>query len=760
MLHPRSIPSLLLPLVACIHLQANNIPPPFEGDLTDGVVALGAYEVIGTRAETTDTTTLKVPTRTLELPRSVSVIDASRIREQDFQNASDLLFWVPGLNSNGDSYHFYARGFRMLPNDWKIDGFVGRVVGGSYAPNLFGVEAVTLLKGPASLLYGATSSPGGQISLSIKKPRDVAATTLDTRIRTFAGGGSSLGENSGWEVELDSTGPVGKSGRLLYRFLASHENARIRPAFPDTNRFYRLSATYRLDAAGRTQLTPIIEWSREDRTTRGTTISPSSSLSTSDGRTDYTLADASPRTVNLSAGHRIDDNVTWGADFESRLGREAAAPRFQVSFRRHDRDMDNNAWNVQTATLQRILPGSATASLADGPGTSWTVLRRHTRARSEFENTSLDVNLSDDRAFLADWQNRILLGANARWQDSQAYTSSNGVDQSPINTFTGRALSPLIADASPVLPRGSLTRTHAWNAYLQNQTAWRQRLILTLSAGYTGDTTESITAAGVSGGKVRRESAVTPNAALVYLLNSKAAAYVSWSSSYNLPSATAEDALGRTGTFDPTEGGSAELGLKTEWLGDRLAVNATLFRTALDGVLVQSEANELNPNGQRFYRQLDTGRKSQGVELELTARPVQGWDTTLTYAFIDAYNRNADGSRGGRAEMTPRHAGSVFTRYAFAPQHRFAGWSLRLGVIWQGDRIGGSSAPSVTAPDPLRLRAFHRIDAGLGYRWRAWNVALTVENLTNRDTLIGGSTGLNLDRANPRAVALRNGVTW
>ena len=71
------------------------------------------------------------------------------------------------------------------------DGLAGRVIGGSYSPNLFGVEAVTFLKGPAGLLYCSTSAPGGIVNLVTKKPRDTAATSLETRIRTM--GGSEVG---------------------------------------------------------------------------------------------------------------------------------------------------------------------------------------------------------------------------------------------------------------------------------------------------------------------------------------------------------------------------------------------------------------------------------------------------------------------------------------------------------------------------------------------------------------------------------------
>lgn len=72
----------------------------------------------------------------------------------------------------------------------------------------------------------------------------------------------------------------------------------------DANQFYRLSFTYKLDRAARFQLTHVFEWSEESRVARNPVISPWSSRTTNDGRTDYTTAEVSPRSVNLGAGER------------------------------------------------------------------------------------------------------------------------------------------------------------------------------------------------------------------------------------------------------------------------------------------------------------------------------------------------------------------------------------------------------------------------------------------------------------------------
>lgn len=742
-------PTIKLPS-ACLALlglafaaHAQNIDAPAD------VVSLEKFEVVGTRPQTTDTSALKLPTTILDTPRSVTVFDASRLREQDIQTGGDLLFWVPGLNTNGavqESYHFYARGYRMLPNDWRVDGFAGRVTGGSYNPNLFGVEQVSVLKGPAGLLYGSTSSPGGMINLVSKKPREDAATTLETRVRSYGGGDVGLGERWSNEVELDTTGRVTSDGRLFYRALASIERNALAASSPaDDNQFYRLAFTYKLDAAGRFQLTPSLEWSREDRAQRAPTISPASSRTATDGRTDYTLADVSPRTVNLVVGGRLDTNRIWGADVSANF---SDAWKGSVGFRHVDRNYRNDAYALNTATLRQ--------TDANDPQ-SWTITRRHTRAANTYQTTSFDANTTYEFAPLSRVKSLLQLGFNARRNENTSASSGNGADQSPVNIYTGFASAPLVANA-PALTPGNATDALAWNAYAQSQNELFECLIFTAGFGYARETSRTTTPAGLVTTAPARSSDITPNASLVYKLTRRISLYTNYSNSFALPDPTLEDAAGQRGGFSPTIGDNYELGAKASFWGNLLAASLTVFNTELNGVLVQSQANELNPNGNRFCRQLDNGRESQGVETEFTVSPVPAWDTTFTYAYIDARDRGATAALPNTtAEMTPRHAVSVYSRYAFL-RGSLRGLSARAGFIWQSDRWSASRTP--IAPDPLLLASFHRIDAGVAYQFHTWRFALNVENLTNNYYLLAGSTGLAFSPVNPRSYALRVSRSW
>ena len=97
----------------------------------------------------------KLPGSLHETPRAISIISAEQMRERNFRSMPDALNFLPGIAVNSyrtGGYHFYARGYRMGPEDTRVDGFVGTNVGGGYGASLFGVEQAVVLRGPAGLL--------------------------------------------------------------------------------------------------------------------------------------------------------------------------------------------------------------------------------------------------------------------------------------------------------------------------------------------------------------------------------------------------------------------------------------------------------------------------------------------------------------------------------------------------------------------------------------------------------------------------------
>ena len=147
------------------------------------------------------------------MPQSVSVVSRDMI---------DLLNWT-SLNESV-RYSAGATGEAFGPDkryDWlQIRGFDPvQFIDGVQAPigsvnntgtDLYGSEAVEVLKGPASVLYGQ-SPPGGIVNMVSRRPQDVVGGEIELQ----------GGEYDMWQSPATWTGPLGErtSGRItaLYR---------------------------------------------------------------------------------------------------------------------------------------------------------------------------------------------------------------------------------------------------------------------------------------------------------------------------------------------------------------------------------------------------------------------------------------------------------------------------------------------------------------------------------------------------------------
>lgn len=92
----------------------------------------------------------KLPTPPLESSQTIVVINADLIHDQGAREAQDLYRNISGVT------FFYAgvtaRGFRQ--EEIFFDGLRGDPYAGLTTPQLFNIERLEFLKGPAGMLYG------------------------------------------------------------------------------------------------------------------------------------------------------------------------------------------------------------------------------------------------------------------------------------------------------------------------------------------------------------------------------------------------------------------------------------------------------------------------------------------------------------------------------------------------------------------------------------------------------------------------------
>jgi len=150
-----------------------------------------------------ETSTGKLPADPLSSSVVITTINEQLIEDQGARDAQDIY-----RNISGVSLFSYAgvtaRGFRQ--EEIFFDGLRGDPYVGFNVPQLFNIERVDFLKGPAGMLYGP-GAPGGLFNYVTKKPsREFAAEA-----RAVAGDDDRVGG----QFEINGALPVdGTSGRV------------------------------------------------------------------------------------------------------------------------------------------------------------------------------------------------------------------------------------------------------------------------------------------------------------------------------------------------------------------------------------------------------------------------------------------------------------------------------------------------------------------------------------------------------------------
>jgi TonB-dependent siderophore receptor len=154
-------------------------------------------------------TRLAVPD--VDVPAQVSTIPQELMRQQGVNTVGDALRNASGVQAirwYGAYEQYTVRGFFDADRDGfnvvLLDGM--RRNGNRYATQTNNIEAIEVLKGPSSILYGR-GALGGSINIIRKKPQAVRSGEVMYRGGRF----------NTHQLAAGTTGPVGNSDRLLYR---------------------------------------------------------------------------------------------------------------------------------------------------------------------------------------------------------------------------------------------------------------------------------------------------------------------------------------------------------------------------------------------------------------------------------------------------------------------------------------------------------------------------------------------------------------
>jgi iron complex outermembrane recepter protein len=640
----------------------------------------GPSGVTGYVARVSPTAT-KTNTPLIEAPQSVSVVTREQLNDRNVQSFSDALAYVPGatINVSGFDPRFdqvFIRGFDVLSNQGTSRDGLRQIGSGFIFPRIepYGLEAVTILRGPASGLYGL-GSPGGILDATSKRPVFAPfgevwfqSGSFDRFQGNFDLGGPVEGSNGTMAYRL--TGVRRESGTFIGRG-TNDDQLNIAPAFT-----WRPSADTTLTLLSEFQVrnTPATVFYYNDPGFRVTR---------------YYSGD--PRFAGLDqTQYRI------GYAFEHRFSEDLIV---RQNFRHYGIFLSAKYTGIDSINAARTLASRSTGYIREG-----------------LVQQTLD-NQIEAHLVTGPVSHTLVAGLDyAHYGLSNRFGAGPAPDLDLVTQNYGRQFIPTPALASPTRQAQDQI-----GVYLQDQAKFGD-FILTLNGRHDWIAQDN-RATPVSTVTRQDDSALTGRVGLGYVLAPGLVPYASYATTFTPQVGT--DARGQA--FRPATGDQIEAGVK-------YLIPGTSIQTAFAGFdITQSSILRTDPTNIAF--QAATGAvRSRGFEAEATANLAPGTNLTIAYThldfrFLSQTSFTGANQNGNRVSGIPSDSYASFLTYAFPPSSPLRGLTVGGGIRYIGTSFADDDNtvrnPTVTLYDALVAYDFAAIDPkyrGLRAQINAYNV--------------------------------------
>lgn len=613
-----------------------------------------------------------------ETPQSITVVPRAVLDSQQAQTLADALHNVPGVVSN----QFGRRGWddliirgQVASDSIFLDGL--RVSDGNrVAQELFGVEQVEVLKGPASLLYGLVL-PGGLVNMVSKRPQAEAFARADVTVAS----------HDFYQGTLDMGTPLSDSGKAAFRLNALAMNSHDATDYVwFKNRW--IAPSLSLDLGAATDFTILASY-QERRYIRQQGLPLAGSVL--------------PNPLGSIARNRFigePDQDPYRA-FQSRIG-YALTHRFANGWTVNQ----NLRWQQFSVTGQLIANGTLNAD-------DRTLRRTATDQAWDGDTFSLDTNAQ--RLFDTPLgRHTITVGVDylRSRENALSYTCSVG-SLDVYDPVYGSAIS------CPANPRTDTTSTlRALGVYLRDQIAFGERWQLV--AGLRRDQAATYSTNHLNGERADNPSqATTGSAALMYEMWPGVRPYISYATSFFPNSGTDVDG----NVFDPEKGSQWEIGVKFDLDDGATSLTLAAFDLRRRSVLQSDPFND-------GFSIAVGEQRTRGAEIGFASDLGNGLSLMGGYAYTAAVITDDGGqspsTEGDWLDNVPRHSFNLTARYRL--QDRLLGWELNGAVRGESPRHAyGYEIPGYAVAD-----------VGVAYHAAHWRAALTVRNLFDKDYFTGG----------------------
>lgn len=565
-----------------------------------------------------------------EEAQSINVVTRQTLADYQVRSLGDAMKFVSGVSQGntlgGSRDSLVKRGFGTNDDGSILRDGVRSNLGRNFSAT---TERVEVLKGPASMLYGALE-PGGLVNIISKKPEYTQSTTLS---------GSAYSEGGG-TMALDTTGPLGDTG-LAYRLIAERGHE-------DYWRNYGVNES--------TLVAPSLAWTGER-----------ASLNLSYEYNEY--SNPFDRGTVFTDGHPadIDYNKRLDEPWAKSVGiRETATARFEYELSEAWKTRVTYGWNNDRYSLSIAQP-----RLSNG------VFQRAANGAHYDDETRYASWDFMGKQELFGQRHDLLIGVDNQVSDQFRGKTYRGAYQSgfdPAAPVYGGLGEPSTVNAPQSNLSNKLTSS---SVYLKDNWHLDDRWILVFGGRYQ-HYDQYADQGMLTRVHVRDDNgdAFVPFLGLVYKATEELSLYGNYSRSFK-PNDTVDKNLA---TFKPEEGRSYEIGAKYDPLPG-LNINLALFDIVKKNVV--TTVDDVSEAAGKVG--------SQGLELDITGRLADRWDLIGTYAYTHTEILDDPKNEGHRLPDAPKHTASLYLTHHLNVPAEFGAWHAGAGARYVGERAANAA---------------------------------------------------------------------
>ncbi|MGN8094717.1 TonB-dependent siderophore receptor [Methylobacterium sp. 22177] len=631
------------------------------------------------------TTATKTNTPLIEVPQSVSVVTREQLNDRNVQTFTDAVNYVPGAVSARSGFdprfdQIFIRGFDVLTNQGIYrDGL--RVIGTGFAfpkSEPYGAEALTILRGPASGLYGL-GSPGGILDITTKRP--VFAPFGEVQFQA--------GSFDRFQGNFDVGGPIeGSGGTMAYRLTGVRREAGTFIGLGTTDDQLYLAPAFTWKPSADTTFTFLSEFQ--------VTNTPAATFFYNDpGFRVSKFYQGDPRFMGLDqTQYRV------GYAFEHFITPDLI---FRQNFRHYGLFLSAKYVDINNINEARTIGTRDTGYIREG-----------------LVQQTLDNQL-EARFATGPVAHTVVGGVDyARYSLSARFGFGLAPDLNLVTRNYGQQFIP-----TPPLAPASRQSQDQIGVYLQDQAKFGN-FILTLNGRHDW-VFQNNYATPDSAVSRQDNSAFTGRVGLGYVLAPGLVPYASYATTF-----TPQVGIDRNGqAFKPATGDQIEAGVK-------YLIPGTNIQTAFAGFDI-NQSNILIPDAGNLAFQTAGGAvRSTGFEAEATANLAPGTNLTIAYThvdirFVNSVSATGQSIAGNRVSGIPSDTYASFLTYAFPPSSALRGLQIGGGIRFIGSSFADDQNTvrntAVTLYDALVAYDFAALDP----KYKGFRAQINAYNIFDRN---------------------------